>query len=117
MRNLPLMVVRALPAVLLAAMVADGACTSGTTTPDAKGSGSGSGNAMCNNMGICKPGTPNACMLGSQGSGPMCTGKTYDYCNTGSDCTSGMCHFFMASMFSVCVVTCTPGDNSTCPGG
>jgi hypothetical protein len=113
------MAVRAIPFVI-AAVAATTSCSSSTSTPDSgsgSGSGSGSNLAMCNNMGICKPAMPNMCSLGSAGSGPACTGKPYDLCNSGSDCTSGMCHFFMASNFMVCVTTCTPGDNSTCPGG
>jgi hypothetical protein len=109
MRNLPLFVF-----VLVAACGGGG----GGETPDA-GSNNGSGGsgqtAMCNNMGICKPSVPNDCSLGSAGSGPACTGKTYDYCNSGSNCANGMCHLFMASGFSVCTTTCTAGDNSTCP--
>ncbi len=108
------MVVRALPAVVLAMV----ACNNPPPpNPDTSGSGGSGSGAICNNLGICKPGEPNMCSLGSQGSGPACTGQTYDYCNTGSDCQSGMCHFFQASGFSVCVITCQAGDNSTCPGG
>jgi hypothetical protein len=111
------MVVRALPAVVLAIVACNNPPASEKMdAPGSGGSGSGSG-AICNNMGICKPGEPNDCSLGSQGSGPACTGQTYDYCNTGSDCQSGMCHFFQASGFSVCVITCEAGNNSTCPGG
>jgi hypothetical protein len=103
--------------LLFAVVIA--ACGGNTpdNTPDSPGSGGsgGSASAICNNMGICKPSAPNECSLGSAGSGPACTGKVYDYCNSGSDCADGMCHLFQASGFSVCTTTCTAGDNSTCP--
>ena len=47
--------------------------------------------------------------------GPMCTKALYDNCATNADCTSGNCHFFDKSNFTVCVQTCTAGDNTTCP--
>lgn len=105
---------------LLSAMAACGGDTPLPPEIDGSGGSGGSGSASgatCNNMGICKPGEPADCMFGSQGSGAACDGSTYDLCNTGSDCASGNCHLFQASGFSVCTVACTPGDNSTCPGG
>ena len=48
-------------------------------------------------------------------SGGPCTGAAYDPCTTNDQCMSMNCHFYMQSNFTVCVTTCTAGDNSTCP--
>jgi hypothetical protein len=47
---------------------------------------------------------------------PLCTGAAFDPCTDPSQCMSNNCHLFQASMFQVCTVSCTPGDNTTCPG-
>lgn len=47
--------------------------------------------------------------------GPLCTMATYDPCTTEHDCTSGVCHYFMADNYMICTQACTPGDNTTCP--
>ena len=49
------------------------------------------------------------------GSGAACTGAVYDPCTTNDQCMSQNCHFYMQSNFTVCVTTCTPNDNTTCP--
>ena len=49
------------------------------------------------------------------GGGGACTGAAYDPCTTNDQCMSANCHFFMMSSFTVCVTTCTPGNNATCP--
>ena len=49
------------------------------------------------------------------GGGAACTGAAYDPCTTNDQCMSMNCHFYMMSNFTVCVTTCTPGNNSTCP--
>lgn len=58
--------------------------------------------------------TPDA-RMDMMGSGAACTGAVYDPCTTNTQCTSMNCHFYMQSNFTVCVQTCTPGNNSTCP--
>lgn len=105
---------RILSLMFVGAMVA---CSGSNPAPPDSGSG-GSGSATgstCNSMGICKPVAPADCMLGSQGSGAACDGSVYDFCDSGSDCQSGMCHLFQASGFQVCTTTCSPGDDSSCP--
>jgi hypothetical protein len=47
--------------------------------------------------------------------GPACTGAIYDNCTTNDQCMSQNCHFFDKSNFTVCITTCTAGDNTTCP--
>ncbi|HUS27733.1 MAG TPA: hypothetical protein VMZ53_04475 [Kofleriaceae bacterium] len=46
-------------------------------------------------------------------SGPMCTKALYDNCATNADCTSGNCHFFMQSNFSICTQACS--TTTPCP--
>lgn len=45
--------------------------------------------------------------------GPMCTKAVYDLCSTEHDCTSGVCHYFMAEGFMVCTQSCDA--NNPCP--
>jgi hypothetical protein len=45
--------------------------------------------------------------------GPMCTKALYDNCATNADCTSGNCHFYMQSNFSVCTQACSASN--PCP--
>jgi hypothetical protein len=54
-------------------------------------------------------------MVDANPAGPKCTAAVYDLCNTEHDCTSAMCHLFMADGFQVCTQACTAGDNTTCP--
>ncbi len=47
--------------------------------------------------------------------GVMCTGAAYDPCTADNQCMSNDCHLYQAQNLQVCVTTCTPGNNSTCP--
>ena len=47
--------------------------------------------------------------------GATCTGAAYDPCTDNTQCMSGNCHLFAQQALQVCVTSCTPGDNSTCP--
>lgn len=47
--------------------------------------------------------------------GATCTGASYDPCTAATQCMSNNCHLFQQQSLQVCVPTCTPGDNSTCP--
>ena len=38
---------------------------------------------------------------------PACTGAVYDWCANASQCTSGNCHFFEQSNFTVCTQACS----------
>ncbi len=46
--------------------------------------------------------------------GEACTNADYDPCTVNTECTSGNCHFFNQSAFTVCVPACTPGG-APCP--
>ncbi len=46
--------------------------------------------------------------------GEACTNADYDPCTVNTECTSGNCHFFNQSAFTVCVPACTPGG-AACP--
>jgi hypothetical protein len=46
-------------------------------------------------------------------SGAACTNADYDPCTTNDECTSGNCHFFNQSAFTVCVPAC--GGGTPCP--
>lgn len=48
-------------------------------------------------------------------SGNACTGAVYDPCTDNTQCMSGNCHLYSAQLIQVCVTTCTPGNNATCP--
>jgi len=48
-------------------------------------------------------------------SGNACTGAVYDPCTDNTQCTSNNCHLYAAQSLQVCVTTCTPGNNATCP--
>jgi len=53
--------------------------------------------------------------------GPACTKALYDICATNTDCTSGNCHYYMQSNFSVCTQACSasnpcPNDANGTPG-
>jgi len=48
-------------------------------------------------------------------SGNVCTGAAYDPCTTNAQCMSNNCHLYQQQSLQVCVTTCTPGDNTTCP--
>jgi hypothetical protein len=66
----------------------------------------------------CSGGSPaktDAAKMDSMGSAGMCLGSAYDPCTSNAQCTSQMCHNYTMSAFQVCTVTCTPGDNTTCP--
>ena len=43
------------------------------------------------------------------------TRGAYEPCTTNTQCMSNVCHFFRAQSLQVCVTTCTPGNNATCP--
>jgi len=60
--------------------------------------------------GACTGDTPST-------KGRKCTGSTYDMCLDEHNCTSAMCHSFNDQGFQVCTVSCTVGDDSTCPKG
>ena len=47
--------------------------------------------------------------------GATCTGAAYDPCTDNTQCMSGNCHLYAAQSLQVCVTTCTPGNNATCP--
>ena len=47
--------------------------------------------------------------------GALCTGAAFDPCTTNTQCTSNNCKLFNSAALQVCTVTCTPGDNTTCP--
>lgn len=64
----------------------------------------------------CDSGSSNPPAVDSP-SGEACTGADFDPCTDNSQCDSGNCHLFMQDGFQVCVPSCTPGDNSTCPAG
>jgi hypothetical protein len=70
----------------------------------------------------CGSGTPaktDAAKMDSMGSGsgsgPMCTGATYDPCTDNTQCMSAMCHAYGMSMLQVCTVSCasTPCPNDS----
>ena len=44
-----------------------------------------------------------------------CTGELYDSCLQEHECTSNNCRSFAADGIQVCTMTCTAGDDSTCP--
>lgn len=48
-------------------------------------------------------------------SGQACTGAAFDPCTATTDCMSMNCKLFNSAGIQVCTVTCTPGDNTTCP--
>jgi hypothetical protein len=50
------------------------------------------------------------------GTAAACTGAVYDPCTDNTQCMSGNCKTFAAAGIEVCTQTCTPGDNTTCPG-
>ncbi|HTR52089.1 MAG TPA: hypothetical protein VMJ10_15355 [Kofleriaceae bacterium] len=53
---------------------------------------------------------------GSDGGGSdECTGAVYDPCTDNTQCMSMQCHDYRGANIEVCTVSCTPGDNSTCP--
>jgi len=47
--------------------------------------------------------------------GKACTGAAYDPCTVATQCMSNNCHLYQQQNLQVCVPTCTPGNNSTCP--
>ena len=47
--------------------------------------------------------------------GQACTGAAYDPCTANTQCMSNNCHLYQQQNLQVCVPTCTPGNNSTCP--
>jgi hypothetical protein len=47
--------------------------------------------------------------------GSACTGALYDPCTDNNQCMSQNCHFFQQSNFTVCIQSCTAGNNNTCP--
>jgi hypothetical protein len=49
------------------------------------------------------------------GGATKCAGNVYDSCGSNGDCMSNFCHDYSAAGLTVCTMTCTPGDNSTCP--
>ena len=53
--------------------------------------------------------------------GPACTKALYDNCINPTDCTSGNCHFYQQSNFTVCTQACSatnpcPNDSTGVPG-
>ncbi len=58
---------------------------------------------------------PDAQKMIDAPAGNLCTGKAYDPCTAATQCMSNTCHLFMAQNLQVCVTTCTPGNNATCP--
>src|SRR5262245_47234558 len=72
---------------------------------------------LCFVFAACKGDTPPPvdAPRDSMGSGAASTGAAYEPCTTNDQCMSMNCHFYMQSNFTVCVTTCTPGNNSTCP--
>ena len=60
----------------------------------------------------CSGGTSNPPAVDSP-SGTACTKATYDPCTTNTQCTSSMCHLFMADGFQVCTQACSAG--TPCP--
>jgi len=44
-----------------------------------------------------------------------CTGELYDSCLQEHECTSNNCRSFAGDGIQVCTMTCTAGDDSTCP--
>jgi len=52
---------------------------------------------------------------GDGGGSDQCTGSAYDPCTDNSQCMSMQCHDYRGAGIEVCTVSCTPGDNSTCP--
>jgi hypothetical protein len=49
------------------------------------------------------------------GGATTCAGNVYDPCGSNGDCMSNFCHDYNGAGLTVCTVTCTAGDNSTCP--
>ena len=47
--------------------------------------------------------------------GALCTGAAFDPCTMTTQCMSMNCKLFNSAGIQVCTVTCTPGDNTTCP--
>lgn len=86
------------------------ACTVGQGGPapggDAAPQGSGGG-------GGSNSESPDAATGSNQGL--ACTGSAYDPCTDNTQCTGGNCKVFGGAGLQVCTVSCTPGDNSTCP--
>ena len=59
-------------------------------------------------------------LVGCAGDAPpdtphSCTGELYDSCLQEHECTSNNCRSFAADGIQVCTMTCTAGDDSTCP--
>ena len=49
------------------------------------------------------------------GGATKCAGNVYDPCGSNGDCMSNFCHDYNGAGLTVCTMTCTPGDSSTCP--
>jgi hypothetical protein len=83
---------------LAAVLFALGGCDSGGTNPPSDSPAA----------------TPDAARPDAP-SGVMCTGAVYDPCTANAQCMSNNCHLYQGQNLQVCVTTCTPGNNSTCP--
>jgi hypothetical protein len=59
--------------------------------------------------GACSGNTP-----ASIDSGRVCNGQLYDSCLQEHDCTSQNCRNFLNDGFTVCTMTCTVGDDTSC---
>ncbi len=76
--------------------------------------------AACTDTGSSKPAVDapkaDATATGNDApAGTACTGAAFDPCTTNTQCMSMNCKLFNASALQVCTVTCTPGNNATCP--
>ncbi len=77
------------------------------------GEPSGGSNGSGSNAGSNAGGSVDA---GTGGTAAACTGAPYDPCTDNTQCMAGStCQTFAGAGIEVCTVTCTPGDNTTCP--
>lgn len=84
---------------IAAILLALGACSDETTSPPPGDGPPGS------DASLTPDGPPSN----------ACTGKSYDPCTMNTQCMSNDCHLYAGQGLQVCVPTCTPGNNSTCP--
>ncbi len=83
-----------------------GPAPTGDAAPQGSGGGGGGGGGSNNE-------SPDAATGSNQAA--ACTGAAYDPCTDNAQCTGGNCKAFGGAGLQVCTVSCTPGDNTTCP--
>ena len=121
-RGLPVAVRCRMKRFLMAIFLAG--CMVGDPTAGGGGGGGGAGSGVMSGSGSGSGSDDGGGNVGSgsgsgSGSGTAlaCTGAVYDPCTSDAQCTTAgaTCKTFNGAGLEVCTVTCTPGDNTTCP--